>query len=212
MELVQPILIATSGDHVVTVSCAARASVLAYVQPIMAGEPVAPEWETWLGVGKSAMPTTVRAAGQGDLEAAGRWAEEKQVNHLLIKDGTNAALALAPVQSSGIPAVVDQVSEADDDLARSDQPAPVSTATVRVEVAASLTTSRAAAQAARALWAWAVPQLIDAPEPLAEWARTGGVIDLAVVDALDTRDGAFIVRDQDEPTAVAIPGRLLKSV
>ncbi|TRW45591.1 hypothetical protein [Georgenia yuyongxinii] len=210
MDLVQPILVARTGEHAATVSCAARASLLAYVQPLMAGAPVASIWETWLTDSDGAIATTVREAGPDDLDAAARWAEQQLLGHLLIADGSSAALALAPMSSSELRAVVVQMPESDTDLPRHEVAAKPAPTTVRVEVLASLTTTSAAGHAVRAMWAWAVPQLIDAPEPLAEWARTGGAIDLAVVDELDTRDGAFVVNDQGAPAAVAIPGRILR--
>jgi peptidyl-tRNA hydrolase len=195
---VQAILVADDLGHLAAVHAAARASVLA-----QDAEPEAPGWDAWLsGPFVKSVRRTRRSRLDG-LDAA---------SGVLDIDGLVAA-AYAPMPYSQLPKIVADARVAGTDFERDGTQVGTPDAPVVVEVLDTMTTGKAAAQAAHALWTWSMRRTGD---QRAEWIRAGlpVVVRLQAAEALDSaavRPGAAVIRDSgftevepDTLTAVAV--------
>ncbi len=214
-EWVQPIVVDKAGTHHETVKAAAVASVLAW----HAGRDVDPEpWAQWLS---GPFTKTVRRATRARLE---RVADEH--GGVTIHLGGSCATALPPVRYVDLPRDVARLQVSGTDLPRVSPPTRRVIDThvdmrqpmlpVRLAVLTSLTTGKAAAQAAHALFGWALQADADALEA---WAHRplDAPVDLAdpsVLAAEAGRPGVIAIHDagftEVAPhtlTAVAVPTR-----
>lgn len=204
-EWVQPILVDKAGSHLATIKCAAAASVLAWFHT---GQ-VSPEpWQAWLS---GPFTKTVRRGSSNQLDRAVAADPSGVRVHL----GASRAVAFTPVRYADLPRGIAGLQVSGTNL-------PVMTerelrehrAPVRLVVDRALTTGKAAAQAAHALFGWATRahpaevgvwyarpltvqvQLVDATG-LAEEARTAGAVVI--------RDAGYTEVAPNTLTAVAVP-------
>ncbi len=195
---VQAILVADDLGHLAAVHAAARASVLAHD-----AEPQAPGWETWADGAFVKSVRRIRRSGLDGLASA---------CGVLDLDGLVAA-AYAPMPYSRLPQAVAHARVAGTDFPRDGARVGTSDAPVAIDVLETMTTGKAAAQAAHALWVWTVRRT---SVQRTDWVRAGlpVVIRLQSAAALEsgsTRAGSAVIRDAGftelEPgtlTAVAV--------
>lgn len=193
-ELVQPILVAKAGTHTETILCAARASLAAYLTPLLAGRAVAPAWEQWLA---GLFTKSVRRAPRRHLDKALEWATAAGHDVAGQEFGDSAAVATVPMPYATYPKVLAKAQVAGTDLPR-DNTTLKSATGPQVHLLGTLSTGKAAAQAAHALWLWALPQLTDAPSALAAWALDGMPMSVSTARAevlTDLASHGPVVRD-----------------
>ncbi len=143
-DLVQPILVPRSGSHEHIVAAVGTASLLAYLT-----DPGDPRWNRWL---QSAPAKTVRRVkGQSHITQVRQWAQEVGAAHAHIC----GVLALAPLSYDEMPKRVrgSQVNGIDYPRVGSSECKP-SGAGIEVLTLVSLSTGKAAAQVAHAVWGW----------------------------------------------------------
>lgn len=206
--LVQPVLIAKGGTHTGTVWAAARASVAAYLEPLIGGDPVNSRWGDWLNASSGVV--TVHLVRRGVLDRAMRWARGGGAQAYGVEFYRAAAAALEPMRAPDRPAFITKARQDHISLPREDDPFTSDTGPV-VLVNQRLTTGRAAEEASRALWVWLDLLLVDAPEVVAEWLRDGmpmSVDTTATDDWLVTTSGetddAVLLRDVSGTPAVMV--------
>lgn len=153
-DWVQPILVDKTGTHEGTVIAAARAAAQAYQQ---ATAQTLPAFEAWLA---GPFTKTVRRAPAAWLARA-----RSELGGASVVHEQSAAVALAPVRMSELPKIVAKSQVAGTDFARTHPPlgAEGSAGLVELAVLDTLTTGKAAAQAAHALVAWVLDD--RRPEP-----------------------------------------------
>jgi len=142
-DLGQPILVPRAGTHERTVAAVALASRLAFHS-----NPTDPAWERWMG---RPAKTVRKAKATAHVEQVLAWAREAGAPHAYV-DGV---LALAPHRPSELPARVRGAQVQGVDFARLGE-APRSRGGPQVFILDSLSTGKAGAQAAHALWGWAL--------------------------------------------------------
>lgn len=182
-DIVQPIIVSTSGSHLATIAAAARASVLAYLD-----DPGDPMWEQWLA---GPFTKTVRREKLPRMRA----------NPAILgtPQDVSGSLAIAgyPSRYADLPKAFMKLQVSGTDLPRSG--ATPSVGPVILEVLDTLSTGKACAQAAHALWLWMLPLLEDDPEKIADWhARRAPVqVDLVPdwVIAQSVAQGITHIRD-----------------
>lgn len=165
-DYVQPIVLLRAGTHEDAVRAAAVASVTAWV-----AAPDHPGWEPWLATGfaksvRRAKPAQFEALRSAALSEYGR--------------GDARALAFAPVAYDEMPRELGRLQVSGTDLERAgwDSPAPdVPAGTLVPEIVMNeglgMTTGKACAQAAHALFVWAA---CADPDRLSAWVAAGGPV------------------------------------
>lgn len=204
-HLNQPILLDRASTHAQAVHDAAAASLGVFLESLATGD-VDPRWEPWLA---DAWTKVARRATTATISTV---AAEYPGAALRIGD----ALAMVPMEVADQPRLVARAQVAGTDL-------PLSSDTcghdgpVSVLLLDRLTTGKAAAQAAHALWAWAKPALTDEPETILDWWRNGHPFQVHLADEARLRSAvtdraAALVRDAGRSevspgtlTAVALP-------
>lgn len=178
-EPVQAVLVPRTGTHLETIAAVARASIAVALH----GGALT-HWPDWERVG---MPKTVRRVkAAAHLDQARAQAEADGVGWAAVpvRDGEVIAFAPIPQAEFGHRVRIAQVAELD--LER-EPAAPAAPDAVEVAVLESLSTGKAAAQAAHALWAWLQTQnpprawvgrvwrcgcVSSTPRPSRAWRRT----------------------------------------
>lgn len=192
-ELIQPIIVPRSGTHEGIIMAVARASYLAY-----ATSPQSPTWRQWLAEAPAKSVRKVKAPSHVDQVRT--WAESEGIAHAFV-DGV---LALVPTTYEGMHRRVrgSQVHGVDFPSAPREQD---SDPEFEVVVLDGLSTGKAAAQAAHALWGWhltnpAAP--LDAPfEVVFRSARD--LDDLSGRGTYQVRDAGFTEVSPGTLTALA---------
>lgn len=162
---VQPILVAKGGTHAATVAAAARASVLA-----QAADPTNPSWDLWLS---GPFTKTVRRTTAAKLTAAHEAAAAQGMGVALVEADDSLALAYTPHLTAALPREVVKAQVSGTDFPRTAHVTHTTRAAFTVIVDEALTTGKASAQAAHAVWMWMLDRQLDNPEQVAEWARNG---------------------------------------
>jgi peptidyl-tRNA hydrolase len=142
--LVQPIVIARTGSHEDAVRCAAEASLRAYL-----AAPDLPEWQDWLS---GIFTKTVRRAKPAEYEKARAVGALAEVCH-----GGASALAFAPYPADNLPRPIARLQVSGTELERRGwgEEQDGAYAIVALNEDLGMSTGKAAAQAAHALWsAW----------------------------------------------------------
>jgi len=193
-DLVQPILVAKGGTHTETVLCAARASLAAYLTPLLSGQQVSSAWEPWVA---GAFTKSVRRAPRSHLDKALESAAAAGWNVAGQQIGESAAVATIPMPYEQYPKVFAKAQ-----VAGTDMPPDSSTLTSgtgpRIDVLGSLSTGKGAAQAAHALWLWAMPHLRDDRTALSSWLAQGMPVSLSTATPQTLQkvaDSGTVVRD-----------------
>ncbi|GEL48587.1 hypothetical protein CHO01_37030 [Cellulomonas hominis] len=201
-DWVMPILVDKTGTHELTVEAAARACVLAWARRT-ADQQAA--FDAWLS---GPFTKSVRRASAAHLDRA-----VAELGGHEVRWGGSRGVALAPMRMVDLPKLVAKAQVASTDLERT-RPAPAPVAGVSVTVLETLTTGKAAAQAAHALLGWALEADGSAVERVLG-VSTG--LHLAFTGPghlrlLAARPGAVAIRDNGLTevtpgtlTAVAIP-------
>lgn len=154
-EWVQPIVVDKAGAHEATVTCAAVASILTYLFRDPADGPV---FDAWLS---GPFTKSVRRAPSARLPALAQ-AHAGAMVHI----GASRAVAFAPVRYADLPRALSRLQVSGTDFPRASFDSPTADRPpVHVAVDRSLTTGKAAAQAAHALFGWvlqATPEQVQA--------------------------------------------------
>ena len=215
-DWVMPILVAKTGTHEGTVAAAALAASLAFVEATGEAEEA---YSAWLA---GPFTKTVR-------RAPASWLDRARDEHggTEVVYGLSRAVALDPVRMTALPKVVAGAQVAGTDFERTRPPlVPLPTDGLAVEVAvlSTLTTGKAAAQAAHALMGWVLGQLEGDPQHgrlrlpaavRAALAAPGGprvrfvppfeLAGLEVPGNVAIRDNGLTEVDANTLTAVAVP-------
>lgn len=117
-------------------------------------------------------PSPFAAPPRRHLDKALEWATAAGHDVAGQEFGDSAAVATVPMPYATYPKVLAKAQVAGTDLPR-DNTILKSATGPQVHLLGTLSTGKAAAQAAHALWLWALPQLTDAPSALAAWALDG---------------------------------------
>lgn len=204
-EWVQPIVVDKAGTHEATVTVAALASVLTFLHR---DPDDTPAFEAWLS---GPFTKTVRRAPSGQLEPIVQ-AHAGALVHL----GPSRAVALKPVRYTDLPREVSRLQVSGTDFPRAvvERPEDAPHPPLYVAVEETLTTGKAAAQAAHALFAWvlqAAPEqvtgFLSAPMGLrVEFVPAGELADLAqALRNVPIRDNGLTEVAPGTLTAVAVP-------
>lgn len=204
---VQPVVVDRAGTHLATIRSAALASVLCWrAQSALA------EWDSWLA---GPFTKSVRRAKPTQVEALAALPGALVVRS---PEGAGTAVGFPPVRYDELPREISRLQVSGTDLPREehgdehdlvhDERSPLTLA-----VRDDLTTGKAAAQAAHALFAWALTADADV---LAAWEEAPLVpvrlVQPALLERLAVSAGAVPIRDSgltevepDTLTAVAVP-------
>lgn len=202
---VQPIIVAKHGTHEDTVRLGALASLAVYLNDDGPARLADPElaavnpWALWLA---GPFTKTVRRAFAADITRVVIWCQENGVTfEYAAFDGGSAALALTPMLADALPKPVARLQVSGTDLPRAPSASePTPPAWVTLHVDETLTTGKATAQAAHALWMWALAELTPGPQALDAFGRLDLPMDLRLVSqehlrALAAQPGAHAVHD-----------------
>lgn len=193
-DLVQPILVAKGGTHTETILCAARASLAAYLTPFLSGHPVSTSWEPWL---TGRFTKSVRRAPRSHLDKALEHAAAAGWDVAGQQIGDSAAVATIPMAYEHYPKVFAKAQVAGTDMPR-DSSTLKSDGGPRIALLGTLSTGKGAAQAAHALWLWAVPHLHGDRTRLSSWLDGGMPVTLSTATPQTLSkiaDGGIAVRD-----------------
>ncbi|GAB2732975.1 aminoacyl-tRNA hydrolase [Nocardioides pakistanensis] len=193
---VQPIVVAKEGTHENTVLAGAQASVGLYLSPnhTAADDRFAHAFHAWLS---GPFTKTVRRASYKDLAKVVDWCEEHRVPYEGVEYGDSAAFALPPMRYVDLPKPVARLQVSGTDLPR--RPGVAHRADdedswVTLHVDETLTTGKATAQDAHAMWAWVL-----------DWTRHAGpweiekFFDVGWPTDLNLTTAASLARIADEP-------------
>lgn len=199
-ELVQPILVPRAGTHEEIITAVGLASLVAHLD-----DRDNPVWHRWLTAAPAKSVRRVKAPSH--IAQVLQWAQEQGVAHAQV----GGVLALAPFSYAEMPKRV-RGSQVDGiDYGREDTCAlPAHHATVEVITLESLTTGKAAAQVAHAVWGWhrKVPGWNPVTGIKLSFTTTAGLARAAEGDrAVRVHDGGFTEVAPGTMTAVALPLR-----
>lgn len=201
-EWVQPIVVDKTGTHEATVTAAALASVMAYLRSPLVDLHV---WQAWLS---GPFTKSVRRASPAQLDAL---AGEHAVTPVAVD--TARAIAFTPVRYAELPRPIARLQVSGTDFPRAERVTPAGQSPVAVYVDETLTTGKAAAQAAHALFAWLLHAPIAdetlfrvAPEStLVVFTPSGELAALeSVAGAVPIRDNGYTEVAPGTLTAVAV--------
>ena len=174
---VQPIIVAKYGTHEETVRLGALASAQVGLLPNHRPQDVA-ALESWLS---GAFTKTVRRASYEQMMKVLAWCKEENIAYADAAEHDSAAIALPPMQYSDLPKVISRLQVSGTDLPRegADYGGP-NGGLVQVDVLENLTTGKATAQAAHALWLW-ILQAND--QDVSMWKKSeANLLDIAFSD------------------------------
>lgn len=201
---IQPILVAKTGSHADTILCGAFASFGVWLRtpqfaPAACAEPEekweqspfpASNFDEWLS---GPFGKTVRRCSPTDMSKVAMWCDENSVSYEAYEVGDSAALALPPMRYEDMPKRVANAQVAGTDFERHIPEAGTSAAPrVILHVEESLSTGKATAQAAHALWMWGLDWLVTAqPADLTDYLASGPsvALNLTSANALASLDG-----------------------
>lgn len=202
---VQPIIVAKTGEHTATIRAAARASVAVADQPHPSPDYPSSNYLEWLD---GPFTKTVRRASGAHIAKLTSWADSAGLPYAFVaatqvSAGTlvrSVAVAFTPMRYADLPKLISQCQVAGTDLPGAQSASGPVGAPLVVHVDNTLTTGKAAAQAAHAAWAYKLTHT-GADAPLSSTsadalARLRVVcVDAAELRTRADRDGALAVRD-----------------
>ncbi|WP_404286998.1 peptidyl-tRNA hydrolase [Glutamicibacter arilaitensis] len=154
-ELVQPIILRIDKEDPSTedegISAVARAAIIAYLQ-----DPQNPEWQTWAS---QAFAKSVRRANPKMFAKVLELFPEQMVSEV----GKAQAVGLPPLPAADLPKLIAKLQVSGTELPKSDE-VLVSSVNIVLNKSLGMSTGKAAAQAAHALFAWlteAEPSFIE---------------------------------------------------
>ena len=146
-SLVQPIVVAKIGTHLDTITAAAMSSVMSQIR----NQEKQNIWREWLG---GVFTKSVRRAGVNDFDKIISWCEDNDVIPAEFSIGESRALALPPMTYNNYPRIVRKLQVSGTDFPRTDYDVnkDLVGTDLTIYLDESLTTGKAAAQAAHAMW------------------------------------------------------------
>jgi peptidyl-tRNA hydrolase len=177
-ELVQPIILLVDRVEPADQDAGIAAAALASVQAYLLG-PENPDWQVWA---EGAFAKSVRRAD------AKMFAKVLAAfpDHALAEVGAARAAGLPPMPADALPKLLAKLQVSGTQLPDGEPLAP-RPLTIVLNGSLEMSTGKAAAQAAHALFAW----LLDAGRPAVDaWAEAGFPVGVAHVPAKDFRKGA----------------------
>lgn len=141
VDLTQPIIVGRTGNHHQVVKSVATASLTVFLN-----SPTLPIWSEWLDSGPAKSVRKVKGASH--LDKILDWAADTRTPVARV----NGTIALCPMRYEHMPSWVRgaQVNS----VAFPNTPATNDDGEITIHVLSELSTGKAAAQAAHALWAW----------------------------------------------------------
>lgn len=194
-EWVQPILVSKTGSHADTVRAAAQASIAVWSKPKTEAYPVE-NYVQWLA---GPFTKTVRRASEAQLSGTIQfWAKEVAIPYAAVRVGSSVAVAFSPMRYSDMPKQIAKHQVSGTDFERTPGvPNPPDSPVVAI-VDEALSTGKAAAAAAHAVWAWALPREHSEDEPtlamLDRWQHHGFPVTVTFAPATDL---AAIARERE---------------
>lgn len=198
-DLVQPILVAKGGSHLNTIKAAALASIGAYV-----AHRDDPAWNEWL---QGRFTKTARRAKPTDLDKL----LESDVPAFGISVGDASAAAATPMRYADFPKVLAKAQVSGTDFPREDGHVEPPSA-VALFVDEKLTTGKASAQAAHALWMWAMSVGFDAFVGPLGIPLSVDLVDQELLKAMQPDVGQKILRVHDAGLTEIPAGSLTAAV
>ncbi|WP_343318893.1 peptidyl-tRNA hydrolase [Arthrobacter sp. TMP15] len=177
-ELIQPIILLVDRKEPAGELFGIAAAALASVQAFMR-EPENPDWQQWAA---GAFAKSVRRADAKTFAKVLTAFPE----HALVSVGQASAMALAPMPSANLPKLLAKLQVSSTTLPAGD-PLPPQTLTIVLNGSLEMSTGKAAAQAAHALFAWV---LQAKPFTVEAWAADGFPLGIQKLPAKDFRKGA----------------------
>ncbi|MCL2848762.1 MAG: hypothetical protein FWE61_01800 [Micrococcales bacterium] len=175
---VQPIVVDARGTHTATVQAAALASVRCW-------QSQDGPWQSWLA---GPFTKTVRRAKPSQVDALA-----KEPGATCVTTDGGRAVGFPPVQYGNMPRTVSRLQVSGTNLARDAVFAGDPASRVIVAVRADLTTGKACAQAAHALFAWALlADLAPDDDPLAAVS----LVSAQMIDRIAALRHAVVIRDK----------------
>lgn len=173
-EWVQPIVVDKTGTHIETVTAAAIASSLAFLEGV---DHDSGPWAAWLS---GRFTKTVRRANPTLFDTL-----VQRHGGSRVAIGASRSVAMPPVRYADIPADLARLRVSGTDLPRrEDRCTDRGLPTVRVFVDQALTTGKASAQAAHALMGWL---LVASRARRRTWARSAMATEVVLVPADELR-------------------------
>lgn len=157
---VQPIVVLKTGSHEDTVRLGALASLAISHDRLSESEQAAVD--DWLS---GPFTKTVRRASEKEITKLKEWCEENSVSYTVMRENNSVAMALVPMRYDEFPKELSRLQVNGTDFSRNEQ--VMAPAEVSLHVLSSLTTGKATAQAAHALWLWA----LDSPLEWGSWSN-----------------------------------------
>lgn len=198
---VQPIIVDKAASHEATIVAAAKASVLVRFSQMESETYPLSHYDEWLS---GPFTKSVRRASRAQMSGLIQfWTAETHIPYATAEEGDAVALAFPPMLYDTMPKQISKFQVHGTDFSRSGDVPNSGASMVRVLVNDDLTTGKAAAAAAHALWAWMVRFLAsgeqDWVDTVTEWAGAGCpfVLDFATPEFLD------------EIIDSALPGRVI---
>lgn len=174
-ELVQPIILLVDREEPAGADYGIAAAALASVQAFMR-EPENPDWQEWAS---GAFAKSVRRAD------AKMFAKVLAAfpDHALVSVGEARAVGLAPMPAGALPKLLAKLQVSGTQLPTS-EPLTQQPLTIVLNAALQMSTGKAGAQAAHALFAWV---LEAEPAEVEAWANSGFPVGISQASAKDFR-------------------------
>ncbi|MHA7270235.1 peptidyl-tRNA hydrolase [Arthrobacter sp. HLT1-20] len=177
-ELVQPIILLVDREEPASeqhgIAAAALASALAYLR-----DPESPDWQTWAD---GAFAKSVRRADAKMFAKVLAAFPE----HVLATVGEASAAGLPPMPAAELPKLLAKLQVSGTQLPKG-TPLPEQALTIVLNASLEMSTGKAAAQAAHALFAWV---LQSKPASVEAWAASGFPVGVDNVPEKEFRKGA----------------------
>lgn len=201
-------MVAKTGQHENTISLAAQASLAVRLSPSLtsAEELCFVEWLS------GPFTKSVRRGSPDQLAKVVAWAQESNLSYAEVSLGTSSAVALAPMRYEDLPKVIAKLQVSGTNLPSNFLHPDLLASKLQLGVSEELTTGKAAAQAAHAMWQWAL-RLPDFPAVASLPARiqllTSSELKAAAEAYPDLAvwDNGLTEVDPHTLTAVALPGK-----
>lgn len=181
-QVAQVILVSRSGSHEDVVAAVVKASLAAYTTPSFGERRRQDAWERWLSTRFTKSVRTVKS--DSHLDRALQWAQDEGADAAEAAVGDARAVALSPEEVASLPKFIRSARVSGLERERT-TPAPASTMGQRLLVLDSLTTGKAAAQAAHAAWMLSLHGGLT--------AETGPAIEFVPASVLEAASGLSVV-------------------